>query len=486
VKEVLTPCRLKEGASDKEVGAFVDYATTQSQVYGWKHSPATYQGILGTLPIDLVQIMAGITTFDGVLDALKACASVKEVVLESEKRMELRREFNNLKQGKHQSVGRYAGQLRGVVGRYADLNVPEEELVTIFVANLLPSLHKQMKGKTFASMKEAVAAAQKKEQAAKGDEVPAQDIIADARRRGVSAVKGGKVRFGEDEEKESDGAEVLREQKQAFRQHEKDHSREMDLIRRERVIREEEINQERRDEERKREHELSEEMESRKRKERSVNAISRDLPEVVKTIQGGAPEWCAYCQQWCQHPTWECVQMARANDQDARGRGRGLGFAGRGRGDRGPLLCYSCNKQGHSKRDCPDQLCFVCQEKGHMSYSCPRSDGRGGRGRGAPQYPLGYQREQFTALQYSQPPPMQQLQYMPTHTVPSGQPQQAQAHTQYRPVASVTQACIEYDPQGQSDWQKKVDAMGTSLDELKARFPKGEGAPAPGLPQKKD
>lgn len=43
------------------------------------------------------------------------------------------------------------------------------------------------------------------------------------------------------------------------------------------------------------------------------------------------------------------------------------------------LVCYNCNKRGHTKRDCPGnksedrpRKCFVCQEVGHMANMCPK------------------------------------------------------------------------------------------------------------------
>jgi hypothetical protein len=39
-------------------------------------------------------------------------------------------------------------------------------------------------------------------------------------------------------------------------------------------------------------------------------------------------------------------------------------------------MCYSCNKPGHVKRDCPDQLektqCHGCQKYGHFQANCPQ------------------------------------------------------------------------------------------------------------------
>jgi hypothetical protein len=426
VKEVLTPFKLREGATDREVAAFISHALTQGQVYRWVHSPATYQGILGTLPSDLVQIMAGTDTYEGVLAALKACASVKEVVLESEKRTELRREFNNLRQGKNQSVGRYAGQLRGVVGRFRDLKVGQDELITVFVANLIPSLHRQMKGRSFDSLEDAIATAQRKEQGSREEEIPPQDIISDARRRGVCSV-GGDGRQEEDStgSRALVGALGVQREKEVVRREElqsiREYDREMDVMRRERAVKEEETRYARREAE-KNEDRLDKERKERREAEQAIgiNAISRDLPEVKKTIEAGAPLWCAYCMQWCQHTTFECVRAQAVQQGGGRGRGREEPRQMRGaRMMTGNTRCYGCSKPGHVRMDCPDTLCYRCNERGHFSFNCQTGGGgRGGGGRGREAAPQ-------QALQYGQAP-MPQLQYNPAAVQQQQAPQQVQ------------------------------------------------------------
>jgi hypothetical protein len=113
VKEVLNPYHLQESASDAQVQDFIHNATTSSLLHRWKHSTASYQGILGTFPGDLIGIMHDATTYEGVFTALREFSGVKGVVQKSKKEMECMRELNELKQGKS-TVGRYSAAMNKV------------------------------------------------------------------------------------------------------------------------------------------------------------------------------------------------------------------------------------------------------------------------------------------------------------------------------------------------------------------------------------
>jgi hypothetical protein len=395
VKEVLHPFALKSGASDKEVARFIHNASTQSRVHKWVHSEATYQGLLGTLPGDLVQILGpSATTFDGVLQSLRDYATVKEVVNESEKRVMMRRELNELRQGKNQSVGRYVAGIREVMGRFSGLKIKKEELITIFVANLIPSLHNQLKCKPFASLEEAIALAQKKEELVAKEDTSLPDTIAEGRRRGAFTVGRDAV---EREDEDDDGLGVSRYGngsmrkgspikalvgalgKRRVRMEEDDRERglriresemeargrdrEREMERRERAVKEEEDRYQKREEE-------------RREQQRGVNAISKDLPEVISTTKAGASLWCANCFEWCQHGTEDCV---RAQGENRGGRGRG-GQDWQGRGGRGgrianaPLTCHGCHTVGHSVIFCPERVMHLMR-KGILAITARQRQG---------------------------------------------------------------------------------------------------------------
>jgi hypothetical protein len=518
VKDALSAFTLRPGASDREVRQFIHNATTQSRVHGWVHSEYTYQGILATLPGDLIQCLGEARTYEGVLTALKAVASVKTSVTESEQRMEMRRELNDLKQKKKQSVGRYVGEINEVLGRFSDLRVEEEEVITIFVANLIPILHHQLKSKTFTSLNEAVAAAQKKEIPEASDGISLPDAIADGRRRGAFVVgrdgaedeedydQGGASRYGADGRGSSINALIgaLGQERDRKRQKVDEEERESALKKREDLVRERVRHRELELVKRERDAGIEEEkwkeneerrMQEREKAvhERTVAAISRNLSEVRETERIGAPLWCAHCYEMCQHDTAGCVRSQRV-EQAGRGRGRGY-QGGRGRGGSAGL-CHSCNRPGHDYKTCPESVCYACQGRGHLSYDCPtRTGGVGvnGGGRGA---------QVQQAIQYSQVP-MGQLQYNPQVAAPiqyaqvyAGPPvgfqqspvQQAQGRVAFNPVP--VQQCLGFEQKGavgvsagQGDGKRIVDALGTTMDDLNQNLSGGGVRPPSQLPQ---
>ena len=34
------------------------------------------------------------------------------------------------------------------------------------------------------------------------------------------------------------------------------------------------------------------------------------------------------------------------------------------------FVCFSCKREGHKQRSCPDVKCFRCARTGHLSYDC--------------------------------------------------------------------------------------------------------------------
>ena len=74
------------------------------------------------------------------------------------------------------------------------------------------------------------------------------------------------------------------------------------------------------------------------------------------------------------------------------GKGKGMRPYGGGGGNRGAIICYTCNEPGHISRECPQQggmplayhhipppphhygtgkVCYTCGERGHVSRDCP-------------------------------------------------------------------------------------------------------------------
>ena len=142
-----------------------------------------------------------------------------------------------------------------------------------------------------------------------------------------------------------------------------------------------------------------------------------------------------------------------------------------------PPTCYTCGKDGHYSRLCPDKLCYTCGEKGHISSMCSskrrgkggkggwRGSGKGGKGgwrnggnsygqyqQGIAQQP-GYQaqasqQQPFQQPFQPQPPAVQPPTQLPRHQQPqqhqmlltSGQGQPLLVHPGYRGQSGNSQA----------------------------------------------